>query len=262
MRANCTAGRTQKEMVDMFKFDNLIFETEEAGPDQLLKYRFSGGAGGGAGDSDDGADTEKAIDKDSEKKDPVNDEKKKDEEKKDEEKKNDTEQQELTPEKVKKMIQSETDKVRTEYVKKLKALEKEKEELLKEKMTEEEKKKFEQEKREKELMEKEKLIREKEIRLRAINLLQENEMPISFQEYVLAETEEEVEKKILNLKELWKKELQAAVEKEFKAHGREPDKQKKKDTGLYTKEELQALTNDQIINNWEKVERSLANLGK
>ena len=56
MRANCTAGRTQREMVDMFKFDNLIFETGEAGPDQLLEYRFSGGAG----DSDDGADIEKA----------------------------------------------------------------------------------------------------------------------------------------------------------------------------------------------------------
>ena len=220
-----------------------------------LKYRFSNG---GAGDSGDDKPDDKKDDQTDNKPEDKNDNQTN---KKQDDKKTDIKDKSLTTEDIQKMIQSETDKVRTEYSKKLKALEAEKEELLKEKMTEEEKNKFEQEKRAKELADKEKLIQEREIRLKAINLLQKNEMPIIFQDFVLADSEENVEKKVMTLKEIWKKEMQEAIENKFKDHGRKPEDSKGKDTGLYTKEQLEAMTADEINANWEKVEKSLAKLG-
>ena len=61
----------------------------------------------------------------------------------------------MTAEDIKKLIQSETDKVRTEYAKKLKAEQDEKDRLLKEKMSDEEKAKFERDKLQKDLEERE-----------------------------------------------------------------------------------------------------------
>jgi hypothetical protein len=217
-------------------------------------------SGGGAGGTDDKQEDKKDDDKPEDKKDDKSEDKKDDD--KPEDKKQDKKQDKpLTMEDIQKMIQSETDKVRTEYSKKLKALEAEKEELLKEKMTEEEKRKFEQEKKDKELLEKEQQIKERELKLKAIDLLQENEMPISFQEFVLAGDEEEIGKRIISLKSLWQKEMQEAIEGKFKEHGRKPEDKKDKDTGLYSKEQLENLSQAEIAANWEKVEKSLAKLG-
>ena len=87
-------------------------------------------------------------------------------------------------EEIQKMIQSETDKVRNEYSKKLKMFEDENTELKKQKMTEDEKKAFEAQEYEKKLQAKEAELAGKEARLKAIDLLTEAKIPLSFAEFV------------------------------------------------------------------------------
>ena len=146
--------------------------------------------------------------------------------------------EELTLEQVKKMIQSETDKVRTEYSKKLKALEKEKEELEKAKMTEEEKAKYELEKYQKELAEKEKAIALKELTIITGDLLKENGLPFEFRDFLIGTDEEDTKLKISLFKKEWDKAIKAEVESRFKASGREINKGSKR---TMTREEIMKI---------------------
>ena len=132
----------------------------------------------------------------------------------------------LTVDEIQKLLQSEADKIRTEYSKKIKALESEKEaekeRLLKEKMTEDEKQKFEMNKLQKDLADKEAAIRQKELNLKAIELLKENEIDINFRDFVIGNDEKSTIAKVENLKKLWQEALQSAVEGKFKDNGRQP----------------------------------------
>ena len=136
----------------------------------------------------------------------------------------------LTMEAVQKMIQSETDRVRTEYSNKYKALESEKEKLLKEKMTEEEKKKFEFDKLQKQLEEQKSEITQRELNLKAVDLLKENELNLDFRQFVVGKDEESTIKKVETLKKVWQNALDSAIQAKFKENGRElGDNQGKKD---------------------------------
>lgn len=130
----------------------------------------------------------------------------------------------LTKEEVEKMIQSETDKVRTEYVKKLKALEAEKEELEKEKMTEEEKRQFEEEKRQKELEAKEAEIRQKELNIKAYEVITEQKLDARLRPFILAEDEEKIEENAKELKSIISSIVNDALQEKIKGLGREPHK--------------------------------------
>lgn len=126
----------------------------------------------------------------------------------------------LTMEEVQRMIQSETDKVRTEYSKKLKDAQAEAERLAKEKMSEEEKADFERQKLQKELTEKEQALLERELNLKAIDLLTEAKMPLAFKEFVIGADEETTKARVATLKSLWQTELENAVKERFKEKGR------------------------------------------
>ena len=135
----------------------------------------------------------------------------------------------LTLEEVQRMIQSETDKVRSEYSKKLKdaqaeaqRLATEAERLAKEKMTEEEKAEFERQKLQKELEEKERALLERELNLLAVDLLTEAKMPLEFKEFVVGVDEEATKAKVATLKKLWTDALEKAVQERFKEKGRNP----------------------------------------
>ncbi len=128
----------------------------------------------------------------------------------------------LTMEDVQRMIQSETDKVRTEYSKKLKEAQAEAEKLAKEKMTEEEKAEFERQKLQKELVEKEQALLERELNLKAIDLLTEAKMPLAFKDFVIGQDEETTKAKVATLKNLWNTAIEQAVKEKFKEKGRNP----------------------------------------
>lgn len=126
----------------------------------------------------------------------------------------------LTMDEVRKLIQSETDKVRTEYSKRLKEAQAEVERLAKEKMSEEEKAEFERQKLQKELEEKERALLERELNLLAVDLLTEAKMPLEFKEFVVGVDEETTKAKATTLKNLWNTALEQAVKERFKEKGR------------------------------------------
>lgn len=128
----------------------------------------------------------------------------------------------LTMDEVRKLIQSETDKVRTEYSKRLKEAQAEVERLAKEKMSEEEKAEFERQKLQKELEEKERALLERELNLLAVDLLTEAKMPLEFKEFVVGADEETTKAKVATLKKLWTDALEKAVQERFKEKGRDP----------------------------------------
>lgn len=133
---------------------------------------------------------------------------------------NDAQDKPLTMDEVRKLIQSETDKVRTEYSKRLKEAQAEAERLAKEKMSEEEKAEFERQKLQKELEEKERALLERELNLLAVDLLTEAKMPLEFKEFVVGVDEETTKAKATTLKNLWNTALEQAVKERFKEKGR------------------------------------------
>ena len=163
----------------------------------------------------------------------------------------------LTKEDVEKMIQSETDRVRTEYSQKLKQLQQEKEELEKEKMSEEEKKQYELEKMQEQLSEKEKAIRERELSLKTIELLKEHGLPLDFADFVKSEDEEQTEARVKQFNEMFQQKLQEQVEGRFKESGTDPQKRNKQ-TGAFTKEQLSKMSPDEINANWEAISKQMA----
>ena len=128
----------------------------------------------------------------------------------------------MTAEDIKKLIQSETDKVRTEYAKKLKAEQDEKDRLLKEKMSDEEKAKFERDKLQKDLEERERTLNAREVALHTIDKLTEAKLPLSFKDFLVGPTKEDAEKRIESFKAQWQTELKAAVDAKFRDSGSNP----------------------------------------
>lgn len=150
------------------------------------------------------------------------------------------EKEQINMDDIKKLIQSETDKVRTEYSKKLKSLEKEKEDLLKEKMSEDEKKAFEFEQLQKELSDKEKAIQERELNLKTIELLKESELPLEFRSFVVGIDEDTTIKNVEAFKAQWQQSIKEEVDKRFKASGREVERSEEK-PGEVTKEQFNKM---------------------
>lgn len=120
-----------------------------------------------------------------------------------------------------KQLQSETDKVRTQYSKQLRQLETEKDNLLKEKMTEEEKAQFELDKQKRELFEKEQALKRQTVELEATNLLTDAQVPLKFREFVLGEDVETTKQRINDFKKLWDEAVSEEVTKRMAAGGRQ-----------------------------------------
>lgn len=128
----------------------------------------------------------------------------------------------LTRDEVTKMIQSETDKVRTEYVRKLKDKQGELEELEKAKLNEEEKRKFDLDKKERELAEQESELRHEKIKSFATDELSKAELPIEFREFVLDSDQEKTKIRIDIMKTKYIEAVDNAVKKAMQGIGHEP----------------------------------------
>ena len=126
----------------------------------------------------------------------------------------------LDEEAVQKMIQSATDKIRTDYSKKLRQLEEEKEALIKEKMTEAEKKDYELNKREKAIREAEAQLLASNIETTAATELARLEIPFDFKDFIKGETVDDTKARAEQFHELWKAAVSEEVQKRFAANGR------------------------------------------
>jgi hypothetical protein len=159
----------------------------------------------------------------------------------------------LSKEDVQKLIQSETDRVRTEYSKKLKALETEKEKLVKEKMSEEEIKALELKKAQDAIAQKERELNSQLLKLKAIDMLKEEGLDIEFKDYVLGEDEETMKTRIKVFKKQWDTAINKAVEAKFQNNSRSPNSSSE---GL-TKERINQMSIAEINANWENVSKVL-----
>jgi len=124
-----------------------------------------------------------------------------------------------------KVIQSETDRVRTDYSSRLKQTMAELEELQKKHMTEKEREKYEREKLDRELKEREQRILRQEVQLTAANELAAVGLPASFIDFVAGENAEATKERIGKFSEVWRDELDKAVKEHFKEYGVTPGQQ-------------------------------------
>lgn len=156
----------------------------------------------------------------------------------------------MTEEDIKKLIQSEADKVRTEYAKKLRDREDELEKIKREKMTDEERAKADLDKAQKDLADKEAELQAREVALHTFDQLKTKELPLDFKEFVTGKTIEETDALIEKFSGLWAKGLKEAVDKRFKEGGREPQGGKGGATGTvnpWKKETLNLTKQAEIL---------------
>jgi len=139
-----------------------------------------------------------------------------------------------------KIIQSETDKVRTEYSKQFKAQQAMIDELKKSQMTEAELRKY----KEAQLGEREAALQRKELELLAVDVLREHEIPLNLREFIVGKDADETKARAAALKTEFQKAVESAVAERFKVNGREPPKGDGAPTGkrYYTRAEVEEIT--------------------
>lgn len=132
------------------------------------------------------------------------------------------EQKQLTEDDIKKLLQKEGDRIRTEYAKKLKDLEAEKERLEQEKMSEDEKREHQLKKLQSELAAKEQALRDRELEHHAIGVLQQQKLPLEFVPFVRGSSEDDTNTRVETFKAAWQAAIQAAVDDRFRGTGGDP----------------------------------------
>lgn len=121
---------------------------------------------------------------------------------------------------VEKLIQSATDRVRTEYSKQFKEQQKVIDELRQSTMTEAQIRKL----KETQLGEREAMLQKKELELLAVDVLKENDLPLNLREFVVGKDADETKARATALKNEFQKAVEAAVQERFKQSGRDPKK--------------------------------------
>lgn len=134
-----------------------------------------------------------------------------------------------------KFLQSRDDKIRTEYSKKNSALQKQLDDEKKSKMTEQEKLDAAQAEIDRQTKE----LQQEKNKFFSVNALSNAEMPASFLDFVLGDTDEQTTEKIQTLKTEFDKAVAAKVEETFKGSGRKY--QRGAEGGTITKEQFNKL---------------------
>lgn len=138
-------------------------------------------------------------------------------------------QQGIQMEDIKKLIQSEVDKVRTKYVQEKTALQKELEQLKREKLTDDERRELELADKEKAIAEREQSLLDKENRLYTIKAMKAaglddgSDTSLGLVDFLLGDTQEEIDSRVKVFSEILNKLVSAKVESTFKSNGRTPN---------------------------------------
>lgn len=151
----------------------------------------------------------------------------------------------LSQDDIMKMIQSETDKVRTEYSQKVKQLEKEKEDLEKAKLTEEEKREYEIKKAQEELDKQTALLHDRELTIKTVDILKDVGLPIEAKDLIKGADEEDTKTRAEAFKALVDAEVKKQVDALYKGAGREVDQ------GLKTKPTIE-MSMEEYAEYWKK----------
>jgi hypothetical protein len=132
----------------------------------------------------------------------------------------------LTKEDIQKMIQSETDKVRTQYTKQLKDAEEALDKIKREKMTAEELAADNLKKAQTELANKEAALLAREVALHTVDQLKAKDLPLEFRDILAGADVATTDARIAAFKTQWDSAIKAAVEQRFKENGTNPNNNK------------------------------------
>jgi hypothetical protein len=152
-----------------------------------------------------------------------------------------TKEQPLTMEAVQKLIQSETDKIRTQYSQKVKEKEKELEDVKTQNMSELEKQQYELDKARNELERQKAELKQEKLTNKVTDLLNEKKLPLDFKSWLIGNDEESTTKNVETFQQTWNTAIQSAVEERFKQNGYKPTEGNTTTQGTITKEQFQAL---------------------
>lgn len=166
----------------------------------------------------------------------------------------------LTKEYIEKLIQSEVDRVRGKYAKELKAKEKELENFRTASMTAQEKAEYEVEQLKADLEKREQDLLQKEMKGVATDILSDSNLDIKFVDYIIGSDVEDTKARAVKFKDVFNKALEKAVEERFKAAGR--DIQFGNNSGGFTREQVNAMSRDEINRNWAAIQQSMKNWKK
>jgi len=153
----------------------------------------------------------------------------------------------VTLEEAKKMLQSEADKIRTEYSKKLKEERSERERLENEKLSAEEKLALEEERRRKALEEKEQELTSKELKLRSFEVMESHEIPRALQPILLegVDSEDGLTQRADLLSKTFSEAVQTAVDEQMSEYGRKPA------SGDSSGKDPSSMTMEEYAAHWE-----------
>lgn len=139
-----------------------------------------------------------------------------------------TESETITIDMVQKMIQSETDKVRTEYVKKLKQKEQEIEDVKKSSMSETERLDYENKTLQEQLDERERTLKEREqafarteLELKSLELLEQHSLPHEAKQFLVGTDEVVTKSNILAFKVMFDSAIENAIKERIKGTTKE-----------------------------------------
>jgi len=164
----------------------------------------------------------------------------------------------LTETDIQKMIQSSVDKVRTDYVQKLSAKDKELEELKTQNMTELEKQQHELEKKSQELTMKENLFNESQSKIKALNILNERKLSNDLLPFIQGKSDEEVTKLLNILDNNANNIAKNTIDQKFKdsSINLKQNNNNNDDSGLFTREQIENMSVAEIRANMDKVNKS------
>lgn len=168
-----------------------------------------------------------------------------------------TETKPLSLEDVQKMIQSETDKVRGEYSKKLKDKDAELEDIRKSTMTDAEIKAEEKKKLEESLSKRETELLHKELTLDTIDMLKQSDLPIEFKDFLIGKDADATKSNVESFNKVFKEQLEIMVKERFKGTGKDHNEGSGQ-TGRYTQDDIAKMSPNEINANWEKIQRDLS----
>lgn len=84
----------------------------------------------------------------------------------------------------------------------------------------------------------------------------EKGLPVDLLDFMLGDDEETTMGNLSKLEEVWEAAKKGVVEQQFKQNGREPHKSKT-DGQYFTREQIESMSEEEIIANWDKVQKSL-----
>ncbi len=125
------------------------------------------------------------------------------------------------------------------------------------KMTKEEKAQYLQQKREKELADKETAITRRELMAEAENTLAEKKLPVSLAEVLNYTDADSCSKSIAAVEKAFQEAVEAGVQERLK--GGVPPTKAPENGKVFTKEQVNAMTPDEINKNWDSISESMKN---